>query len=139
MNVTKDQLVEALGYQWVEHDLHEGVSRFLWWKSPYRHHEFRICGAGVAEISLLFNAEQDDDYALIHLAFGPWHTHIDTGSEESDLRRALEMASDLVQGRKCLQFQEDSKGRYLCGYLAGADERVEPGWSRLTFEPRTPG
>ena len=71
------------------------------------------------EIYFVFS---DDYEALVQFGMGEWHGH-------PEIDRALELAADLVAGRKCLLELRSHRGKYLGSGLVGTTD-VRPTLAR---------
>lgn len=118
MNI--ETLSQYLGYGKVTEHFHNGKSGFWLFKTEYQYKELRVLPEieGKPYISFLFDSNDD----LIHLAFYEWHDHFnDHEDEESNVKDAIVVARQLIEGRLALKFSKNHRGQYEGGGLVSTE------------------
>ena len=118
MNI--ETLSEYLGYGKVTEHIHTGKAGFWMFKTEYQYKELRVLPEieGAPYISFLFDGNDD----LIHLAFYEWHGHFnDHEDEESNVKDAVDVARQLVEGSLALKFSKNNRGQYEGGGLVSTE------------------
>lgn len=116
MKVTTEILKRELEWEKIEDGIKEGDSRFLWKKWHWTYHKFSIMplNKNLPSIDFLFDV-QNDEYSLIHVAFGGWHTHFENSNEKLNFSEAIKFVKDLIFGKRYLVKQINKSGKYVSG------------------------
>jgi hypothetical protein len=92
-------------------DVREERRTVRWFGRTYYDRVIELVPAHAARPEIYF-VFSDDYEALVQFGMGEWHGH-------PEIDRAIELAADLVAGRKCVLERRSRRGKYIGSGLVG--------------------